>query len=97
MDCEFIETWGAWKRHCGGGMTVSNGTVVEVITLEPTGDRIFQRVGVAGTDLTVSWDWTPETRDTHPAAPIDFYRIRLTWWRGAPKRSAETTLDREVA
>ena len=68
--------WGPWRRHLGGDMPVSNGTVVEVITLVRTKDGVNRKVGVAGKDLRVSWGWTPENRDTYPAAPIDFYRVK---------------------
>lgn len=76
MNDNSSEDWGPWHRHPGGGMPVPAGTLVDVFTLAKTKDGVTRKVGVAGIDLTASWDWTPKTRDSHPASPIDFYRIK---------------------
>tara|TARA_B110000503_G_C6867240_1_gene297190 strand:- start:48 stop:353 length:306 start_codon:yes stop_codon:yes gene_type:complete len=68
--------WGPWLRHVGGGMPVPYGTIVEVITLIKTADGVTRKIGIAGVDLIRSWDWIPDIRKTHPAAPIDYYRIK---------------------
>ena len=68
--------WGPWLRHAGGGMPVPKGTIVDVTTLIKTADGVTRKIGIAGIDLTRSWDWTPDTRKTHPAAPIDYYRVK---------------------
>lgn len=73
---EKSDEWGPWLWFHGGGMPVPHGTVVDVVTLIRTREGVTRKIGMAGIDLTRSWDWTPATRKTHPAAPIDFYRVR---------------------
>ena len=71
--------WGPWLLHAGGGMPVPKGTIVEAGTFEPIKKAKYgvrRRVGIAGIDLIKSWGWTPETRETYPALPIDYYRIK---------------------
>lgn len=73
------QEWGPWVEHDGRGLAVPVGTVFEGVFERRRGEFV-KKIGVAGSGLALSWNWSwwlkPAPDDGNLVSRLIRYRIR---------------------